>query len=875
MRIRKKIRCGKKWNRSAPGKCIASGNLIKYNMKSALKHLSIILLTGLTAVSTYAQRDDSGRDRTQSPYFEIPGKRGETETLPLLSTSADVNIAGVIADVKVRQVYVNRGKTPIEASYIFPLSTRAAVYGMQFTLGKRVVKAEIQEKEKALQTYNEAKSEGKTAGLVQQHRPNVFQMNLANIMPGDTINVDLFYTELVMSENGVYEFVYPTVVGPRYTEDVNLATNTPNENWVGNPYTSEGKNPTYLFDIKAKINAGVPLQEATCTSHDVNVNFLATSVATVDLKSTDKVRGNKDFILKYRLTGNKIQEGVLCYEGEKENYFLMMLQPPKTVTRKELPAREYIFIMDISGSQSGFPIEVSKVLMKNLLQGLKPEDRFNVLLFAGSSAWLSDSSLVASPENIQRGVDLVSQQRGGGSTNLLGALQKAMTFKKTPGYSRTFAISTDGYITVEKETFQYVKDNLGEANFFTFGIGSSVNRYLIEGLAHAGMGEPFVVTKQSEADPAAEKFRNYIENPVLTNIKVNYSGFNAYDLVPLQVPDVFALRPIIVFGKYKGSPSGSISVSGVTGAGKYSTTLDVGAVKAEKSNSALKYLWARHKIREYDFAGKIGNSVKAEITKLGLEYGLLTDYTSFVAVDSEVRNKTGRTDSIVQPLPLPEGVSNNALGTYGVAGKTNGYFNSNSGYSTVTGTTAPAPLQQTVSGGSNGQVTVNHSYNTQGRYQAQTVVTMTDKKSSKKVETLKAEKEMVRTHSSGKGAKDNPAEKSGDNSVQNLEESPIYTGSVQESPEFPGGQSALLKFLKDNVVYPATAKDQGIQGKVFVRFTVTKDGTIKNIQILKSPHKSLSEETLRVLKLMPKWTPAKANGKAIDMEYTLPVNFKL
>ncbi|MBC7862948.1 MAG: hypothetical protein IAF38_08225, partial [Bacteroidia bacterium] len=187
--------------------------------KTSFSRLFFFCLSLVSSGILFSQKDENGKDISKSPYFEVSGPRGDVERLPLLSTNANVSVAGVIAEVKVTQVYVNRGKQPIEASYVFPASTRAAVYSMQFILGKRIVKAQIKEKEEALKTYNEAKAQGKTAALLQQHRANVFQMNLSNIMPGDTIKVEMCYTELLLCENNVYEFVYPTVVGPRYTSD--------------------------------------------------------------------------------------------------------------------------------------------------------------------------------------------------------------------------------------------------------------------------------------------------------------------------------------------------------------------------------------------------------------------------------------------------------------------------------------------------------------------------------------------------------------------------------------------------------------------------------------------------------------------------------
>jgi Ca-activated chloride channel family protein len=199
---------------------------------------------------------------------------------------------------------------------------------------------------------------------------------------------------------------------------------------------------------------------------------------------------------------------------------------------------------------------------------------------------------------------------------------------------------------------------------FTFGIGTAVNRYIIEGMAHVGMGEAFVIEKQEAAEAQAVRFRNMIQSPVLTQVKVDFDGFQTYDVEPIAIPDVLAERPVLVFGKWRGKPQGTITLSGIMGKGKYSQTLNVGDYKPEKNNAALKYLWARQRILILSDYNKLRSDDKRikEVTDLGLAYNLLTAYTSFVAVDNEVRNKDGKLITVKQPLPLPEGVSDYAVG---------------------------------------------------------------------------------------------------------------------------------------------------------------------------------------------------------------------
>ncbi len=610
------------------------------------------------------KKGEEMEDKTLSPYFFVKSGDPKTDALPLLETSADVNIAGVMADVTVKQVYENSGENPLEAIYTFPASTRAAVYSMVMKIEDRTLTAKINERKKAREKYEQAKEEGKSASLLEQQRPNVFQMNVANIMPGDTIVVELKYTELLIPENGIYEFVYPTVVGPRYSEK-NADSAKDRDKFVETPYQHEGEEPLYDFDLNLQLNAGVPLDYVECKTHEVNIDKTSEKEAEINLAESEKSGGNRDFVLEYRLSGGKIQTGLLTSEGERENFFLLMLQPPKRVDRQQIPNREYIFIMDVSGSMSGYPIEVSKKTIKKLLNDLRLEDKFNVMTFAGGSKVFSEKSVHAAPENIEKAVELVGRQRGGGGTRLLPAMRRSLDIPKQKGYSRTIVVVTDGYIDVEKETFDLIRNNMNEANVFTFGIGKGVNRYLIEGMARVGKGKEFVVMHPDGAEEKAEKFREYIQSPVMTDISVDFGKFDAYDTEPKKIPDVFAERPIIIFGKYKKPAGGTIKVTGTTGNEKIETEIPVNMFATKDNSNALKYLWARQKLMMLSDYNSVmqTDKMKEEITDIGLKYNLLTRYTSFVAIDTKVRNQD-TTVTVKQPLPMPEGVSDNAVGGF-------------------------------------------------------------------------------------------------------------------------------------------------------------------------------------------------------------------
>ena len=630
-----------------------------------MKRIVVLFFLVLGIINlVFFSRVASSEETTISPYFFIDGNESSLENFPLKDTEVEVEISGVFAAVTVRQLYSNMGGVPINGTYIFPGSTRAAVHGMKMTIGDRVVRAKIKEKEQARKTFETAKKQGKNASLLEQKRPNVFSMEVANIMPGDTIEIELRYTELLVPEQGTYQFVYPTVLGPRYTS-MTPDQAAPSERWVQNPYLMKGSAPRTDFSLQVSLAAGMPIQEISSGSHDIDVNFRDDSQALVTLTSEDGFGGDRDFILDYRLSGKQISSGLLLQRGDDENFFLLMAQPPTQVEPENIPAREYLFVIDVSGSMSGYPLHTAKLLVKNLIGGLRPTDAFNVLFFAGDSEVLAQAPVPATQPNIQRALAMIEKSNGGGGTELKKAMNRAMNLPKQEGVSRTMVVITDGYIHAEKEVFELIQQNLDHTNVFAFGIGSSVNRYLIEGMAKSGQGEPFVVTRADEAQAAAENFARYISQPVLTDIEVAFQGLDVYDLEPPAVPDLFAERPIIVLGKWRGEPSGLVTVSGTGGAGPYTRKIPAGGAVASGHDGALHYLWARTRIsRISDFKTRTGRSIenREEILSLGLKYSLLTPFTSFIAVDEIVRNPNQDSKDVKQPLPLPKHVSNLAVG---------------------------------------------------------------------------------------------------------------------------------------------------------------------------------------------------------------------
>lgn len=375
---------------------------------------------------------------------------------------------------------------------------------------------------------------------------------------------------------------------------------------------------------------------------------------------------------------------------------------------------------------------------------------------------------------------------------------------------------------MDREAIDFIRNNLGEANFFSFGIGSSVNRFLIEGMAQAGKGEPFVLTSQQEAKKGAKKFRTYIESPVLTDIKIELDGFEAYDVEPMNVPDVFAERPVIVFGKYKGSPYGKLKITGTGGQGKYVKEMPLEPAFASADNEALKYLWARKRIQLLDDFAQFGRTeeAKKEVTALGLKYNLLTQYTSFIAIDSEIRNKGGKQSTVVQPLPLPEGVSDRAVG-YAVG--------------------------------------ANSMYKSMNVAAAEDV--------SMAMEAKREEAELSAIEASARKQSEQQAQIL----ARQKADSSIIFSKPEKLAEFVGGSTAMDQFIRKHLGLTDEEIAKWKQLSITVELVVKQDGSITDVQIHGCNDRQLKQRILKVFEKMPRWKPAEISGLKVNSKVTIPI----
>lgn len=573
---------------------------------------------------------------------------------PLKDTQVKTSISGSTARVNVRQEFENPFPMPIEAVYTFPLSQNGAVDDMTMTVGNRVVKGRIMKRAAARQVYEQAKEEGKAASLLDQERPNIFTQSVANIAPGSKIVIEISYVETLKYEDGQYEFVFPMVVGERYipgTQDPADAAK------VSPPLATRAGHD---ISIEVDLNAGVPVEGVTSVSHEIDSASFSPSSSKVTLRDL-KTIPNKDFILRYDVSGKRIEDAILTHRDERGGFFSLTLQPPDKMMIDDRTPKEIVFVLDTSGSMNGFPIEKAKEAMLLSLDGLYPDDTFNLITFAGDTEVLFAEPVPATQANIEKARAFLRSRNGDGGTEMMKAIKTALDPSDSNQHMRIVCFMTDGFIGNEDEIIAEIQKH-PKARVFSFGIGSSVNRYLLDKMAQNGNGEVEYVTPNDDGAAAARRFYERVRTPLLTDISIEWNGLDVADVYPKKVPDLFSAKPIVLHGRYTKAGPGTIRIRGMVGGQAYSRDIAVDLPGEQAANDVLATLWARQKIDDLMSKTLVYNGYTEEsqydpkkqtideVTNLALEYRLMSSFTSFVAVDETASVPAGTPMRVEVPV---------------------------------------------------------------------------------------------------------------------------------------------------------------------------------------------------------------------------------
>jgi len=587
---------------------------------------------------------------------ELRVRSGEREIpLPLEHTDVKAEITLHVASVRVTQKYSNPYSEKIEAVYVFPLPQNAAVTDFLMRIGDRTIRGIIREREEAERIYKAARRQGYVASLLTQERPNVFTQSVANIEPGRRIDIEIAYFHTLRHEDGEYVFHFPMVVGPRFnppgTTDGVGAAPRGGRGASGQSTEVEYLRPDevspHMISLEVDLAAGLPVEALASPSHTID----ATTDGDRARIRLDEAEGipNRDFVLRYRVAADEVRGAMAVHEG----YFTLMLQPPRHIADTPDLAREMVFVVDCSGSMRGEPLATCKRAMRRCLKRLRRNDTFQIIRFSDSASALGEKPLPATPDNLRRGRRYLDRLGADGGTMMVRGIRAALGAPRDPERYRIVSFMTDGFIGNEREILAEVHRSIGDARIFSFGVGNSVNRYLLERMASAGRGVATYVTTDESSERAVDALYRRIESPALTDLRIDW-GTRVTALQPAPLPDLFVGRPIVVTGRCEETPR-TVRVRGRVGRETVEIEVPVRAMRHE----AIGKLWARARIASLNDsvdAGADAAETASEIRTLALEHGLVSAFTAFVAVDSSRRTEGDHGTSVKVPVPVPEGV---------------------------------------------------------------------------------------------------------------------------------------------------------------------------------------------------------------------------
>jgi Ca-activated chloride channel family protein len=594
------------------------------------------------------------------------------KTFPLTRTDVKIDVAGDVVSTSVTQRFTNPYKERIEAVYVFPLPARSAVDDMEMHVGRRVIRAEVKRRAQAQAEYDLAARRGQRAALLEQERPNLITFNVANIDPGGAIEVTVHYFELAKYDHGTYEIAFPMVVGPRYIPGSPLpgpqsgvgtkpdTDRVPDASRISPAYVPPQERSGHTIGLALRIDAGAPLETVETPAHEVSLSRSSPSVVDITLRDKAEIP-NRDFVARWRLAADELKTAVFTHRATDGGYLALLLEPKHGALPEEIAPRELFFLLDTSGSMRGEPLATAVSAVARALETLNRDDTFQIIDFADKASSFSPKPLPSTRENLARARAYLGALRGSGGTNQLAGIHAALTAPGDAKRVRFVMFMTDGYIGNERAVVDLVKREIGQARIYGFGVGSSVNRYLLEEVSYIGRGAAEFLRPREEPTALVERFYERIGRPYLTDLAIDWGGLQVSDVAPAALPDLSALSPLTVLARYGTGGKGTVTLRGKLAGRPFVQKLEVVLPERELAHEAIDRIWARERIAELSHGHAEATNEQA-ITRLALAHHLVSPFTSFVAIDETAGDGSGFPLLVRQPSEAPESVDVTSAG---------------------------------------------------------------------------------------------------------------------------------------------------------------------------------------------------------------------
>ncbi|MET1256425.1 marine proteobacterial sortase target protein [Aliikangiella maris] len=597
--------------------------------------------------------------------LKLKNSKGSEFPALTMNTQVQIDVAGMMARSRLTQIFTNPSTEWVEGTYLFPLPEKSAVDHLTIKIGERLIVGEIQEKHQARKNYEAAKKAGKKASLVEQQRANIFSNQVANIAPGETIEVMIEYQQdLTFDLAEGFSLRFPLTITPRYTPlptlveefssfEQGLQTKTPAKQLL-QPAFVEPDSAINQVSIQVNLNSGVPVDLIKSDSHEIDILPFSDSQYRIELSSVKQYKADRDFLIRWKpVQGAAPKAAIFSEIIENEKFVSLMIMPPQQEQSIDL-ARELIFILDISGSMAGESIEQAKKALLFGLNTLNDGELFNLIVFNNHARSLFQDAQVVNQKTKAQARAYVQELVAEGGTEMLSAMQLALTGETQLNRIRQVVFLTDGAINNESALFQKIANDLGDSRLFTVGIGSAPNAFFMKRAAQFGRGSFTFVANTQDSESKMRQLFSQISSPTMSNLMINWQNGIQAEIWPKRIPDLYLGEPLWIKAKVSDL-NGALEINGQMSNAIWQTTINLSSASEQKGVSQL---WAREKIASIMNEHRHGNvpsDAKQTIVDTAIKHHLVSRFTSLVAIDKTPARVIEKLHEQIVPSILPKG----------------------------------------------------------------------------------------------------------------------------------------------------------------------------------------------------------------------------
>ena len=587
------------------------------------------------------------------PRFIVNSDASDIDSLLPDSTHIEAHVSGIITEVIIKQFFVYQGSSTLEASLLMPMHPSIMIHGGMVKVGNQSYKAEMKDKEKVREIYDQAKKK-LDPFFLSWNEPNAFQMHVSGIQPGMRVSYEIRYTQIMKPNSGTYQLILPKPLRPYYLKVLDFVP-LYRDTFSDTSFSEMKEFPAGSFTSTVIVAKGGSMANCTAKGFALQENESA-FIGTFSSKSP---HSPQELSVEYQFADQEPAANVMMYEDNNDKFFLLTLHPPvNKQLRDSNHSHEYVILCDSSALETG----AASTFWNSFSKGLYPGDKVNIQHFGNENIQLSDTSQFCTKDMVSRAhvfFNRVQETEGLEPIALIDRLTNILSQPQSGSMSaRTIIILSNGFVDAGPDIFEQVKMQLTDANIFAIATGNESNERFFDAISRLTMSEPMALKGNLESmEQQSNNIVRMLQNPALTKLKVGFDGFNAIELEPASYPDLYSERPVMIFGKFKGKAKGRIVITGMMGDKSFAKTLEISSIKQTVSNTALPYLWAKQRIAlliDYNVYERTSQRVN-EITKLGKRYGVQTPYTAFGVLGNELGKKKVIPAIMYQPLNLAIG----------------------------------------------------------------------------------------------------------------------------------------------------------------------------------------------------------------------------